>query len=516
MTPVAAIADLPKQAARAAVSNALFVPTQAVLTLVASAAVTRVLGAQLFGLFAIFQALKSTLSFYSDLGTSSATSKLFPEVVAVAGRRGGVQLLAYQACTNAAATLLLAGALALATPLCVRLFSIPAQYEFLIWYAWIGLVIDESARLAQVFLWARFANTQVNVTNLVGAAAQPLFVITTSALGGSLRGVIVATLAASGLRALLMIVFALHQLTRIAVPGVEAAPAASVLRRFVRLAALGWTEKLSSYLYGPSFATLLVATMFDKVEVGLFSLASDFTLRLMSFVLSPTHGIILPAFATVFFQGSLEQRQRIFSSTLRIVGMLLAPSGALLFGLAPYLVSTIYSPSYADAAQYVRILAFFYFTEYAVYAPANAALLAGEQLTAYSRIKLTSIAALPIFVAVSAALSLPWIAVLYGTLRLGIALALLAVAVRTHSLRVPVLFYASLAAAAAASAVVVAALVSVIGSHALGAAAGIATVAAIMLICQRKAGWTTPEDWSMLKRLDLPGSTWLLRLLHRS
>src|SRR5439155_13561356 len=209
-----------------------------------------------------------------------------------------------------------------------------------------------------------------------------------------------------------------------------------VLRRFVRLAGLTWLEKLSSYLYGTSFLTLLAASMFDKVQVGFFSLAAEFTINVLSFVLSPTHGIVLPAFSVVFFHGTQEQRQDVFSASLRALGLLLWPCAALLVGLSPLVISGIYSHAYSASALYLRIFVLFYFVEYAVYSPANAALLAGDRLASYSRIKLLSIFVVPLFVLVASALTLPWLAVFYGALRLAIALALLGAAVRLHHLQI--------------------------------------------------------------------------------
>jgi O-antigen/teichoic acid export membrane protein len=498
------ISELSRQAARAAISNTLFVPTQAILSLAAGAVITRLLGIHLFGLYAIFQALKSTLSFYSDLGSSTATSKLFPEILAAAGRQGAVRLLACQAAVNIGATAILAGVLLLIAPLCLRLFSISTDHEFLIWYACIGMVIEEAGRLGQVFLWARFAHTKVNLSNLAGALAQPLCVLAVVQFGGGLREVVLATLAASTLRTTLMLACATVELVGIPISMPPARQPLRLVRRFVRLAALSWTEKLSNYLYGTSFVTLVIAAIFDKVHVGLFSLAAEFTLKILSFVLSPTHGIILPAFSVVFFEGSSEDRQRVFSASLRIIGMLLAPTGALLIGLAPYLITAFYSSPYAAAAPYVQIFTLFYFTEYAIYAPANATLLAGEQLATYSRIKLLSIAIVPLFMMVSVVASLPVFAVVYGTLRLMIALALLATATRLHNLRVPIFFYASLGGAAAASAFIVTGILMVFGTNARAAAISVIVVAVIMVIGERKSRWIGAYEWSVLERMNLP------------
>src|SRR5439155_27053606 len=147
-------------------------------------------------------------------------------------------------------------------------------------------------------------------------------VIGAVAMGGSLRQLVLATLAASALSTAAMLAFAGAELRRIPkVMDPQRKP--PVLQRFVRLAGLTWLEKLSSYLYGTSFLTLLAASMFDKVQVGFFALAGEFTIKVLSFVLSPTHGIVLPAFSVVFVHGTQEQRQDVFSASLRALGLLL-------------------------------------------------------------------------------------------------------------------------------------------------------------------------------------------------
>lgn len=498
---------------RAALSNAALVPAQALLSLAASAIVARSLGSSLFGTFAVFNALRASLLFSTDLGMSTAGSRFFPEVIEREGRSGALRLIALQGAINAGAGLAWIAALLAGAVWARDLLGIAPAHAFVVGYAALGLAVEECGRVAYVFLWGRFAHHRVNVANLLGTAALPLFVVVAVRAGGGLRAILIASVAAAAVRTLLLWIAAGAELRQIPVkPVPDRVP--HLVRRFVSLGGASWVDKLSGYLYGASFVTLVLATFLDKAAVGQFALAVEFTVRVLSFVLSPTHGIILPAVSSVFASGTSAQKQRLFTAALRSLGLWLVPAGVLLVATAPYVIPGVYSPEYVRAVPLVQIVAVFCFAEYAIYSPANAVLLAGEQLRVYSRIKLFSIALLPLFIAAARALSLEGVAALYGAMRLGFALSLLVAATRFQRLAVPAGFYARVGAAAAA-----AGGAGVLTSAVLGPGmppAAVTTVVALggTLLAYRIFGCFGREERDTLERLKLPGAQWVLRFFH--
>src|SRR5215212_5143808 len=190
-----------KRIGRAAMSNAVFVPVQGVLTLLATALIARSVGLEQYGIYAIFNAIRSSLLFYTDLGVSTAGSKFFPEVIDREGRQGARRLLVFQAQVNMATALLWIGILQVGGAYWSRLLGIPPSEMYLLRCAQLALGIEEAGRVAYVFLWARFAQPRVNVANLIATAVQPALIAAAVLARLGLPGIIAAVIGTACLRA---------------------------------------------------------------------------------------------------------------------------------------------------------------------------------------------------------------------------------------------------------------------------------------------------------------------------
>ena len=137
---------------RAAMSNALLVPAQGVLTLLATALIARSLGLDRYAIFAIFNAVRSSLLFYTDLGVSTAGSKFFPEVIEQEGRRGARRLLLFQAQVNLATAVVWIAILEIGGAYWSHLLGIPAADAYLLRCAQVALAVEEAGRIGYVFL----------------------------------------------------------------------------------------------------------------------------------------------------------------------------------------------------------------------------------------------------------------------------------------------------------------------------------------------------------------------------
>lgn len=494
---------------RAVVANVTLVPAQGVLSLLATALVARYLRPELFAVYAIFLALKSSLLFYADFGASTAGSKFFPEVIEREGRAGALKLFAYQGGVTGLTMVALAAGLSVTASTLAGSLGIEEGAAFVLRYAVIALFLEEAGRLAQTFLWTRFAHRTVNVVNLVSTAAQPLAILLAISLSASLNGVLLACVAASAVQTVLMAGAAVVELRRL--PRLPRAHTPGLFRRFAKVSALSWIEKLWGYLYGTSFLTLLLATALDKTSLAFFALASQFTMRVLSLVLSPTHGIILPAFSTLYATRDQAQYGRAFTSTLRVLALLLGPSAALVVGLAPYVIPLLYSPTYTPAVLIVQILVCFTFAEYSIYAPANAALLASEQLRAYTIIKVASIAALPLVAWALFHVPLPAVPAVYGGARLCTTALLLLASRRAQQLSMPARFYGRLLSASGLAAALALGAGWLLGEGALSGGVVALLILGTLTVGFRRLGCVGPSEWATLDRLNLPGT----RLLHR-
>jgi O-antigen/teichoic acid export membrane protein len=303
-------------------------------------------------------------------------------------------------------------------------------------------------------------------------------------------------------------------LRRVPVLSSEARLVVSGLRtRFMKLSALSWLEKLSGYFYGVPFFTLLLATHYDHATVGVAALAAELTVRLLSLSLSPSYGLTLPAFATVFAENGEGRRQRLFESALRALALVLAASLVVIVAGATPLVWWLYSPAYAAAVPLLRVLVPLYFAEYAIYPVANAVLLAGEQLREYTVVKIASLMLVPVVVYGAFRLPILGAVAMFGLLRLATALAFLGAAVRAHHLRVPAPFYGRMLLAVVLSTFVGVTAAWLGGdTPPAGIAAGVASLATFVVTIRALRCFGPPEQ-AALEESRLPGVRWVLKAL---
>jgi len=424
---------LVRQTSRALVWNTVLLPLTAAITLLGSMVVVRSLSVETYATFAVAVALATTVLGYGDLGISAGMSRFLPEVISRGGRQSTVRVLRDVLVVRLAAFSVAVLILVLTSAMWMRLLHLPAGRVELIAYIAALVLLEAGGTTGMYFLIARFRLDLVNLVLLVQAGLHVLLFTLSAAAGWGLQGMLLALAAGSAVKLIMMGIGVRHELGQIPGRGRERD---NGWRRFAKVSLSAYVEKLAASLHGPPFLTLLLAATAPTTDVAAFALAGSIVVSALSLVLSPTNGIILPAFAVAFDRGEVDKR-RAFAYSIRLLTLLVCSALVILFAVAPDLVRLLYSSRYTLAGTILRILLIFYFLEYSVYAPANAALLTGGRFREYLLVKCLSVLFVPVYVLMLAPVGIVAVAVTNGVVRLGIAAALLLLAMKTQGLSYP-------------------------------------------------------------------------------
>ena len=421
--------------------NSIILPMSGIASFLGLIFIARFLSLHDFGIYAIINSVIALSIGYGDLGVSTGASKFLPELVAKEGRRGVYRLLKtlFQfKCTIGLLTffilLLFAGTFS-------SWFKMDQTYLFVFPYIGVIVFLDSLYYLFHNLLWATFEQKKANLLTLCFTILQPSLVILFIVQGWGIEGILIAMMLTSLLKTAGFSFLGILKLKNMEAMKGEGVSGENYLSRFLRISLFGYFDKVSNYLFSIPFITLLLALFLGKEEVALFSLAGEFTLRFLSFSLTPTHGWILPLFSTVFALKIESQMRTTFSDTLKIVTFLSIPIGTFLYVFAQPLILYLYSEKFLSAVPIAKILIVFYFLEYTVLAVANATLIAGEELKTYFWIKAIFFLFIPLYF-----LIIPWsgmigTAYFYGIIRLLVAVSLILAVIKIFQFGFPYEFY---------------------------------------------------------------------------
>lgn len=421
--------------------NALLIPLAGVASLLGSAAVGRTLPLHEYAVFAVATSLTQALLLYSDVGISVSASKFFPEINVLQGRVGVKRFLSRLLVGKAIVFGLLLGALSLLSSSFARLLGIEEGFVFIFPYVGVVAWLEALAGVFGSLLSSLFDQKRVNSINGIISIARPLliiaFVVTGFGVWGILSAMIIASFIKLGLLAITGLRYSLEEKPYVEIPDLP--------RRFIKLSLFGYIEKITSYLHSGSFVTLMLAMYLPRQDVAFFALAADFVSKFLTLTISPLQGIILPMFTAVYADGDSSKKDRTFSYTVKILTLLCFPMAAILIGSSPSLIPWLYSAKFGPAVPIAQILTLFFFLEYTIYGPANAALLSGENLKHLLWAKSISLVSAPLFLLIIPTFGLYGTALYLGGARLLLVTALFLVAVHLHQFTPPARFIGKMA-----------------------------------------------------------------------
>jgi O-antigen/teichoic acid export membrane protein len=143
------------------------------------------------------------------------------------------------------------------------------------------------------------------------------------------------------------------------------------------------------------YAFLLPIFVLDNAVIGNYGIAQNFVV-LISFFATPITTMLFPAFSKLDFQKDKETLKNVYQFSIKYASLLVVPVATLVMSLSDPAVSTIFGSTYEKASLFLALLAIMYLY------PALGNLSAGNLLSSQGQTKLVLILAL-----VTAAIGFP-------------------------------------------------------------------------------------------------------------
>jgi O-antigen/teichoic acid export membrane protein len=459
-------ADRPKQsgvsssvagkASRAVLWNLLFVPSLLALTVLSSAVVARSLSIDDYAIYGLAMATVTSLLLLSDLGITSAVARFTPEIRKM-GPESTRRFLRTAAWSRIAAMGLVVLGLVAARGFAPLADALPFHGVSLALVLAVAAV-QSLSRVKQYYLTGLLDRRAIGFIQFAAGIVQPALVILAVAAGYGVPGILAGMALSSLLELALLSAHAGRQAGSVTPPEARAGVPAELERDAARFAGVSFAEKLASYLNSPSFVLFLLAGLGSGSEdVAMFTIAGDFTFRIVSLLTIPFAGITLPVFSFLEADGRREDSTMALRLHIIVLVLLFIPAAGLLTALSSSVVPLLYSIRYSEAAPILTVLVPFLFLEYTVYSALLAALMTRRRYIEVLASKLPVLLGLPLIVYVIPRWGAVGAALVLGLTRLASAGILLAAGLREFRFRFPLGFTAKVLGATCCAALAAAA-----------------------------------------------------------
>ena len=367
-----------------------------------------------------------------------------------------------------------------------------------------------------------FKRREWNLITLVGNLMQPLLVAALVLLGLGVPGVL-AGLVLTPLVGLFLSSRAARHTSRGLKEVAEPLPLQPLLPRFARFASFTWLIQLTTWLYDLPFLVLFAARTLSLGEVALLGFAYKFAKDFVIYVFWPLVGLVQPVLARVKARESEAAMADAYRSLVRIVWLVVLPSGVGLCLVTPRLLSALY-PKYAEGAGLAVLFVAFVFADVLLHV-ATLAMMTAERYRAILLSRLLGLLSVPAILLLMPRYGMVGAAVAVGVVRLLPPLVTTAYVSLRMGLALPLRFGARLVLACVAFAVPLAFALGTgpgpsadptLGSRlsSLLLLAGVALLgAALFFVALKATGGLEADDRRRLLELNLPAKKWLARVL---
>jgi O-antigen/teichoic acid export membrane protein len=362
-------------AASAARANLVLVPLASATGLAATVVVSHLLAIAEVGLYAIAIGVRTAVQYFADLGTGSASVRLFAEMHEYGAREQALALYRRLLLARVSVVAVI-GITILVIPHTVsHALGLRGDEHYFLVFTGAIAAAEMTATLGYYALTALYAQKAANVVTLVAGVAQPTLVIAAAVLDLGLPGILTAVFLTSALRAISWNTLAVRRLRRMPA-GDGRLP--HVRRTLTTVSAASVTWKAGVWLNSRSFLSLLAAGTRGRAEIASFGLANDLVQQGLSVLVAPVSGVLLPLLARS--KADAARTRRIFEAVGRLVALVFLPWTALLLILAPVLVPLVLGSRYPDALTYTYLLAPAFALEFMLTVPAQPLVLADDRL----------------------------------------------------------------------------------------------------------------------------------------
>ena len=498
--------------------NGILLPLIGVANLVLAVIIRRSFG--LFsGIYDVLLGLMDAVLQYSSLGIPDSLTKLVPEVGAIRGVAGLRRFVLRAAAVRVAVLALYLSFMNIFGGAIIAEFGLGVHgvtYLRLL-TALVGMraVVALCDKVLNAFFDQRTANGIALFQGLLDIG----MVSTAVGLGHGMRGVITGLLASSILVALASVGYVAMRFRSMTDEQLRGLPAVDPGQTFehsigsvTRFSLFTYLFGLSMFFSGMGFAAPALAIVLAPEAVALFAIAFKLSFMTVGLAVSGFRGVYRPFFATLRIRNDVQQLQRAFRLICKAQIVVLFPAAVWLIVMSDDYVPLLFGQEFVPAVPIIWVLTGFMYAETAV-SLSIIILSVDEQYRSVIWARAVTVLMAPVFLLTASSLGLVAAATVFGATRLASGLVGYWFCQRLYGVRYPWSFAGQIGAV----------------SVAMGAALGILRMfwptsvpevislavvgVALFAVGVRMAKLLSAEDVDVVRRSNLPGYQWILRLL---
>jgi O-antigen/teichoic acid export membrane protein len=494
--------------------NTILLPVVVVCTILTSVLVRRRFGLASGG-YDVLLGLVNTTLFYSSFGIPSSLAKTLPEREIASGRLA-VERLLRRACSVRFAILavFIAALNLLAQPIAGRLHLGPGGVVYIRLVG--ALLVARAANdLITYTLYAFLAQRQVNLLMILGSLLDPTFIAAALVLGYGIGGVVVALAASSATVALAGTTVAIRVIRRLP-PSPQPRVSAGRVSAAWKFSLFDYLLELSRYFGGADFArTALAAVLPNRGLIAIFAVGFYIPFMVVNLVASIFRGVYRPMFTRLRAENRPADLERAFLVVSKAQLALLVPAGVGLAIMAADYVPLLYGSTFGPAVSVARILIMLLVAETA-FNQALIILTVDERYATVVKVVAIQVAIAPLVLLAGKSAGVEMAALVLGIGRAATTASAYLVCRRCYGLPYPWAFAAKLLAASVGMGTVLV-FARAVWPTSFAEAVTLTVVGGIVFaIGVRLTGAIGVEETGLLRRVNLPGSRWVLALFGGS
>ncbi|MEI6046421.1 MAG: oligosaccharide flippase family protein [Chloroflexota bacterium] len=363
--------SLGRKTGRALFWNVFFLPLKAGLQLFVTLVIVKTFPLEAYAVLAAVTAVLSTLGLYVDLGIERALPRFVSEIEQKQGRAAlrlfitRITLIKLAVLTVVVLIITVA-----AEPIISWMGSWGDQGHIYLALISMLLVLGALYDICTQILYSFFKQKVTNLLDIVVTVLNPLLtLLLVGPLGLRVYGVVLAllitTVISVGIAGWQAWLASKDLEVKLKTPKPNPAPSAtdtgvipreSLLKRFIRYAALMYFFNISAWFYDASFAMLVFTFYREIVTVALIRLIYNFIKTLLKNLLSPFVGVQTPLFSSIHAEGHTPKLHTAYASISKLQIFILVPSSIGAIILARNILELLFARKSADAVLPVTLL----------------------------------------------------------------------------------------------------------------------------------------------------------------
>lgn len=509
--------------------NTVLFPLKAAISFLASLVVVNGLKVSGFGTYTSLLAAATIIGQYTDLGLERTLPKFLPEIEMRFGRRGVRLFLQWVLGFKLITYVLVLTALRIWTPFFVDYFDLPEGGSLLIAILGALVVLGSLSNIMVQILITFFKQKVTNLLDILTALLQPVLTAVLVLLGYGVFGAVLSLLVTTVLILGLQFWQARQAGRELASSRrrVEPRDLGVLWPRFWPYSLLIYLINISSTIYEPDFALIVLAGLGDTTGKAVLALGVKYVREFIRFLVAPITGVQVPLFTRLFGRGDETALQKSYGSFMRLLLLALLPAGVGLVLFSRGLIQLLYLEEFSGAAPVAVVLVGGMFLDSMLGSVPHNVLMSYERYRPVILSRLFILGTVPLLFWLAPRYSAMGAALVMALARVGGALVVLGYASRALRLRYPWTFLGRVLAGSAAFAIVLLPILwaghwgifdTVLpldaGDRVLGVLvlAGLALLGVVVfLLVFKRLGGLEPMDRERLEELRFPGKKWILR-----